>query len=95
MKLQVDFREVDSALSVSFAPQCATIGANFGEILKVGNAEDCPVYDGNYAVTPAVTEQTLKTAQKKMVADVKIKKIPYFEVSNNSGGTTATIGNEV
>lgn len=95
MNIRVSFNETDSALSVAFAPQCATIGASFGEILKVGNAEDCPVYDGNYTVTPAVTEQTLKTAQKKMVADVKINKIPYFEVSNNSGGTTATIGNEV
>lgn len=95
MKMRVNFKEKDSVIQVAFAQKSTTFKADFGEILKVGNAEDCPVYDGNYTVTPAVTEQTLKTAQKKMVADVTIKKIPYFEVSNNSGGTTATIGNEV
>lgn len=52
-------------------------------------------YDGNYEVTPKVTEQTLLTAQKIMKQDVRIKEIPYFEVGNLSGGNTVYIGNEV
>lgn len=95
MKLRVDFKEQDSVIPVNFDQKDTTIKADFGEVFKVGNSDDLLVYDGAYTVTPAVTEQALKTAQKKMVADVTIKKIPYFEVSNNSGGTTATIGNEV
>lgn len=52
-----------------------------------------PVYDGEYAVTPSTTEElTLLTAQTFVGANVKIAKIPYYEVTNNSGGTTANIG---
>lgn len=55
-------------------------------------AKSLPVYEGEYSVTPAVTEQTLATAQSYMDADIKVEKIPYSEVSNISGGKTATIG---
>lgn len=52
-----------------------------------------PMYDGEYTVTPSTeAEITLATAKKMLDADVKINKIPYAEVSNNSGGKTATIG---
>ena len=49
-------------------------------------------YKGSYEVTPSVNEQTLSTAKKVMREDVKIKEIPYAEVSNTSGGTTVIIG---
>jgi len=48
-------------------------------------------YEGAYEVIPAVTEQTLETENKIMVADVEIKKIPYYEVTNAANGTTVTI----
>ena len=71
-----------------------------GKVLMVANGEwaakELPKYDGSFSVTPSATDaQTLKTAQTYMDADVKIEKIPYAEVSNNAGGKTATIGNEV
>ena len=50
------------------------------------------VYQGPYAVTPAVSSQTLNTSNKLMQSDVLVEKIPYSEVTNNSGGVTATIG---
>ena len=59
------------------------------------NVLPVPVYKGEYEVTPKVTEQTLPTAQKVLEKDVCVKKIPYFEVSNNSGGNTVFIGSEV
>lgn len=62
------------------------------DIIIVPVYEDVPLYEGEYGVTPKVTEQTLPTAQKFLARDVTIEKIPYFEVSNNSGGTTASIG---
>lgn len=53
-------------------------------------------YEGEYTVIPSTdSSQTLKTAQKFMSRDVTVQKIPYFEVSNNSGGMTVSIGNEV
>lgn len=70
-----------------------------GKILKVVDgawaAGELPLYNGEYSVTPAVTGQTLETAQTYLDADITIKKIPYAETSNNSGGTTVFIGNEV
>lgn len=61
---------------------------NAYEILD-SNAEE---YKGSYEVTPRLEEQTLPTALKVMRNDVKIKEIPYAEVSNTSGGTTVIIG---
>ena len=55
-----------------------------------------PKYEGEYVVTPSTSnQQTLKTAQTLLENDVTVLKIPYFDVSNNSGGTTVYIGNEV
>ena len=53
---------------------------------------DVAEYQGSYEVTPSSKEQTLSTARKVMREDVKIKEIPYVEVSNASGGITVTIG---
>lgn len=50
------------------------------------------VYEGPYQVTPAVTSQTLDTSNKLMQSDVLVEGIPYAEVTNNSGGKTASIG---
>lgn len=52
-------------------------------------------YEGPYDVTPKVTAQTLKTAQKLMREDVSVRAIPYFDVSNPAGGNTIYIANEV
>ena len=56
------------------------------------NVYDVPFYEGECRVTPKFTEQTLPTAQKILKEDVRVEKIPYYEVSNISGGTTVTIG---
>ena len=71
-----------------------------GKVLTVADgkwtAKDLPVYDGEYEITPSVSdEQILNTAQTFMDANVKIKKIPFYEVSNNNGGNTVYIGSEV
>lgn len=83
-------------LKVEFSENTATFKANFGEIYGVSEDNKAQIYDGEYVITPSTKdEQILKTGQKMMVADVKVKKIPYFEVSNNANGTTVTIGSEV
>lgn len=51
-------------------------------------------YDGNYRVRPSGDEQRLLTSDKLMIDDVVIESIPYYEVSNTSGGTTAIIGGD-
>lgn len=52
-------------------------------------------YNGSYEVIPKTSEQTLKTKDKHMTDDLKIKSIPIFNVSNETGGSTVYIGSEV
>lgn len=52
-------------------------------------------YTGTYDVTPKVDAQTLPTARKTMMQDVIIKAIPYYEVTNDSGGSTVYIAREL
>jgi hypothetical protein len=51
-----------------------------------------PVYKGTYTVIPNTSDQTLETAGMLMEQNTLIEEIPYSVVSNDSGGTTATIG---
>lgn len=72
------------------------LGASKGKvIIGVGGsaAPTIPVYNGEYTVIPKVDEeQILETSGYAMAKDVTVKEIPYFEVKNTAGGTTATIG---
>ena len=52
-------------------------------------------YDGDYEVTPTVEGMELNTKDRYMVDDVKINAIPFFEVSNTSGGNTVYIAGEI
>lgn len=59
----------------------------------VVNHIDADKYDGTYLVTPlANSEVVLETTGKMMEDDVTIKKVPYFETSNDAGGYTVYIG---
>lgn len=84
MKLKVKFQESVQRFSV-----------RFGEIHTVTEFVGGEPYDGKYTVTPKVDAQTMPTKYKVMTDDVTIKSIPFFNVSNNSGGSTVYIGNEV
>lgn len=52
-------------------------------------------YEGDYVITPQVNEQQeLETKNKIMIKNLTIKKVPFYEVSNEEG-TTVFIGSEV
>lgn len=70
-----------------------------GKVLMVKDGEwsagELPKYEGEYEVTPSATnDATLKTGQKYVDADITVKKIPYYEMDNEAGGTTIYIGSE-
>ena len=50
------------------------------------------LYDGTFEVVPEDGFQLLPTSDKYVTEDIIVHPIPYAEVSNNSGGYTATIG---
>ena len=53
-------------------------------------------YEGEYEVTPKVYEDTvLATKAKTMRDDVRVLKIPQYEVTNESGGMTLILGDEL
>ena len=63
---------------------------NIGSILS-GDAK--PVYDGEHIITPKKNlQQELETKNHRMNDNILVLEIPYSEVSNESGGTTAIIG---
>ena len=52
---------------------------------------DLPYYTGAYVVTPTMEQQSLDTKDKILTNNVTIKKIPMYETTNLSGGTTVYI----
>ncbi len=67
---------------------------------EVCNVRRVPVgddpYRGEYEVTPKVYEDTvLATKAKTMRDDVRVLKIPQYEVTNESGGMTLILGDEL
>lgn len=52
-------------------------------------------YTGVYEVIPKTAAQTLQTKDKKMIDDVSVHAIPYYEVGNDADGITAIIGDEL
>ena len=65
----------------------------FGEVQSVNIGAE--VYKGDYAVTPKVDKQIMPTKGKVLIDDVTINAIPFFDVSNNSGGSTVYIAKEI
>ena len=59
---------------------------------SVSSNANVPVYSGTYTVIPKTSDQTLETAGMLMEQDTLIEEIPFSVVSNNVGGSTATIG---
>lgn len=65
----------------------------FGIITEIERNSEA--YTGEYNVIPKAKEEViLETKNKKMMNDVTVKKIPYFQTSNESG-QTVYIGGEV
>lgn len=82
-------------LNVSFHESNVKLDVGFSNLQKVTEYTDADPYTGSYEVTPKVDAQTLPTAQKLMTEDLTVKAIPFFDVSNNSGGRTVYIAREV
>ena len=84
MNLEVRFQENNR----SFKPV-------FGEVHTVTEYVGGELYNGSYTITPGIWEQKMATRSKIMTDDVTVKAIPYYEVSNPSGGNTVFIGAEI
>lgn len=95
MQIKADFNEKNAFLDAKFASSNMQVGTKFANYQEVTIHKDVDPYTGAYEVTPKVEAQTVPTAQKFMTEDMKIKAIPFYDVSNTSGGSTVYIGKEI
>lgn len=95
MRMKVTFSENNMEVVFRQSEENRTFGANLGEIQIVTKYVGGEPYEGDYSVTPKVDAQTMATKGKVMTDDVLIRSIPFFNVSNTSGGNTVYIGSEV
>ena len=72
-----------------------TLTAAKGELHGTLSAISVGLYEGAYTVCSTVYEaQELPTANKHLVKNIIVEKIPYYETSNLSDGITIYIGDE-
>ena len=69
--------------------------ANLHGTLSARSVIGVELYEGAYTVHSAAHEaQELPTANKHLVKNITVEKIPYYETSNMSDGITIYIGDE-
>ena len=95
MIVKVKFAEIDKRLAVKFSETDKKFKANFSGFQPYTEYIGGEKYTGDYIVTPKVESQVMHTSGKVMEEDVTVKSIPFFNVSNTSGGSTVFIGSEV
>ena len=95
MILEVTFSQENKLIDAELSASDTVFKADFGQVQVVTEYIGGKPYEGDYAVTPKVEEQTLPTKEKVMAEDLTIKAIPIFRTSNTSGGTTVYIAKEV
>ena len=89
------FNENNTNFCAKFDEIVSGFIADFGEISSITQYVGGEKYEGDYIVTPKVTEQTILTKNKVLLEDVSIKEIPFYNVSNSSGGNTVFIGDKI
>lgn len=101
MRLKLEFKSKDIPLifvirDMSFRADMKISSEEFKlDIKNYQGIKNADVYTGAYTVTPKDIAQQLKTKNKLLNKDVMVKKIPFFETSNDEGGNTVYIGKEL
>ncbi len=95
MRLNITFKENAKKINAIFEETKQTFKALFGEVQQITEYVGGELYTGDYFVTPKVDAQEMPTKGKVMGDNITIKSIPYFDVSNNSGGSTVFIAEEI
>lgn len=100
MDISVKFHESGGSFRVDAFHSGESFETAFGTFVTITTevpvpGSDVEVYEGAYTVTPKVEAQTLLTANKFLQDDVSVHGVPFYEVSNTSGGNTVYIASEV
>lgn len=97
MRFHVQFKESFHRFVPGFSIRSQQFAVGFQALQIVTQTEaELETYSGETIVTPSATDEiVLETAQKLLREDITVKKIPYYEVSAPTGGTTIYIASEV
>ena len=90
--LKAEFSNAAQVFTAGFSESSGRFAAGVDDFQTLLLVPENTLYEGSYEVVPSVNSQILPTSQKYMTEDVRIEAIPYAEVSNTAGGSTATIG---
>lgn len=89
-EFEFEFAEQDQTFEFEFEEP--TINFTLEQAIEITHNE---YYQGEYVVTPKMFEGTvLLTKDKTMVDDVTVLEVPFYEVTNETGGTTVYIATE-
>lgn len=87
---EFEFAEQDQTFEFGFEEP--VINFELEQAIEIVHAD---YYEGEYVVTPKMFEGTvLPTKDKTMADDVTVLEVPFYEVTNESGGTTVYIATE-
>lgn len=101
MRLKLEFKSEDIPLrfvirDMSFRADMRICSEEFRlDIKNYQGIKNADIYTGAYTVTPKDIAQQLQTKNKLLNKDVMVKKISFFETSNDEGGNTVYIGKEL
>lgn len=89
-EFEFEFAEQDQTFEFEFEEP--VINFELSEAIEIVHAD---YYQGDYTVTPKMFEGTvLPTRDKTMADDVTVLEVPFWEVTNETGGTTVYIATE-
>jgi hypothetical protein len=80
-------------LELEFKESNQHIDFTYEEFLFISDSGG--TYEGDYTITPKIDAQTMATKGLVMREDVTVKAIPFYNVSNTSGGSTVYIAKEI
>ena len=92
LRFNMAFNLNNKRIPIKFNTSANTFKPAFSHFQKVVTQADYEYYTGDYDVTPKVDPQSLATKDKFLTDNVRIESIPYYDVSNESGGSTVYIG---
>lgn len=95
MRINVQFNQTNQKLEIKFNSNKKNFEMGFQALQPITARPEGVYYEGSYEVVPQVEAQTLATKEKYLKEDIYICEIPYFDVSNTTGGLTVYIGSSI
>lgn len=89
--IPVEFGKQSYTFDASYGEGAIPFTSEFGEIQRIIDAGDLPVYEGPHEVEPTFDRQLLQTKNKTLFDDITVNAIRVERV-DNSHGTTVYIG---